>query len=409
MAEFGRSRIGRRAVLLGTAGGLAAPALVGAQGRTSAKVSVGRQPYAAGNSPITQKMIGDKLFEQAAAELGVDLTVDWRDYPSAVPMVEAYLSGNLDIGMWGNTPIVRLLAQKQAINVLAVGEGHMRFVLATRPDSPIRTIADIKGKSVGALVGGDPYNALSQMLLLELGNADPRAHGITIINTPTQAQAASVPSGMDAAMVISPAFLKANAEIGTKGIMNSFGYTEAGYKGPAGDGAGHLLPGVKRSAFYPDGYYLHRSFWICGDRLLGRDAAIGQAFVLANQRAVAALGRESPGDVATSVQKYWGLDAKLGAQVVEDEVLFQRGWIWPTQGDAASITQISQVMVEGRLIPRPLTWEQVKGAFEKSAPLLQRAYAATGNVPAEAAFTDKAAKDLRGPPSWQIGEWTAPA
>ena len=45
-------------------------------------------------------------------------------------MVEAFVSGNLDFGMWGNTPIVRLLSQNQPIHVLTVGEGHLRFVLA---------------------------------------------------------------------------------------------------------------------------------------------------------------------------------------------------------------------------------------------------------------------------------------
>ncbi len=76
---------------------------------------------------------------------------------------------------------------------MTVGEGHFRFVLATRKDSPIRNIADLKGKTVGALLGGDPYNVLTQMLRFELGNADPRAFDITVVNTPTQAQAATMP------------------------------------------------------------------------------------------------------------------------------------------------------------------------------------------------------------------------
>lgn len=241
---------------------LAVPSIGRAQTRKSLKVSVGRQPWAAGNSPVTQYMLENKTFERNAADAGYDLTVDYRDYPSALPMVEAFLSGNLDFGMWGNTPIVRLIAQKQPIQLLSVGEGHLRFVLATRRDSPIRNIADLRGKTVGALLGGDPYNVLSQMLRYELGNADPRAHNITIVNAPTQAQAATMPTGMDAAVLIYPPFLKASSEIGTVGIMNSFGYTESHYRGPAGEGAGHLLESVKRSPFYPDGYYLHRSFWI---------------------------------------------------------------------------------------------------------------------------------------------------
>src|SRR3954463_4672662 len=241
---------------------LSLPSIARAQGKKAMTVSVGRQPWAAGNSPITAYMMNNKTFERFASDAGYDLTVDYRDYPSAAPMVEAFVSGNLNFGMWGNTPIVRLIAQNQPIQLLSVGEGHFRFVLATRKDSPIRNIADLKGKTVGALLGGDPYNVLVQWLRFELGNGDPKAHNITVVNTPTQAQAATIPSGMDAAVVIHPAFLKANVEIGTVGIMNSFGYTESHYKGPAGDGAGHLLESVKKSPFYPDGYYLHRSFWI---------------------------------------------------------------------------------------------------------------------------------------------------
>ena len=205
---------GRRAIVIGLACGLAAPAIVRAQARKSVKVSVGRQPFAAGNSPVTQYMINNKTFEKAAAAFGIDLTVDWRDYPSAIPMVEAFVSGNLDFGIWGNTPIVRMLAQQ---------EGRLRFVIGVRKDSPIRNLADLKGKTVGALLGGDPYNAFTQMLQFELGNGDPKAHGITMVNTPTQAQAATIPSGMDAAIVIHPAYLQANTAIGTTAIINSFG------------------------------------------------------------------------------------------------------------------------------------------------------------------------------------------
>ncbi|MBZ9898033.1 MULTISPECIES: PhnD/SsuA/transferrin family substrate-binding protein [unclassified Mesorhizobium] len=410
MRKLMETAFNRRAVLSGAAAAaLAMPSIVRAQDRKPAKVSIGRQPYAAGNSPLTQRMINEKLLEKAAAELGYDLTVDWRDYPSALPMVEAFVSGDLDIGMWGNTPIVRLLSQAQPINILTVGEGHMRMVLATRKGSAIKNIGDLKGKTVGALVGGDPYNALSQMLLQELGDADPRAFGINIVNTPTQAVAASLPEGMDASVVIYPAFLKANAETGLTGIMNSFGYTEAGYSGPAGEGEGHMLPGVKKSKFYPDGYYLHRSFWICSDRIVGDDAALGQAFLTAAQRALADLQKIDAREISQSVVKYWGLDPALGAKVIGDEVLFQRGWIWPTEGDAAAISQISQFMVAGKMIPEALSWDQVKAAFGKAAPLLQKAYEGTGKVPDESGFTDKNAKDLRGLPAWQLDQWKVPS
>ncbi|HXU67084.1 MAG TPA: ABC transporter substrate-binding protein [Casimicrobiaceae bacterium] len=410
MTTENRNSVSRRR-FIATAGAaslaLAVPAIVRAQGRKTLKVSVGRQPWAAGNSPVTKYMMDNKTFERVAGDAGYDLSVDWRDYPSAAPQVEAFVSGNLDFGMWGNTPIVRLVAQNQPIQIITVGEGHFRFVLATRKDSPIRNVADLKGKTVGALLGGDPYNVLSQMLRYELGNPDPKAFGITVVNTPTQAQAATIPSGMDAAVLIYPAFLKAEKELGTVGIINSFGYTEAHYKGPAGEGAGILLPSVKKSAFYPDGFYLHRSFWIGSRKIIESDPKIVTAFVMAQQDAVAKLSKEDPGKVSELARKYWELPPELGAKVVEDDVLFKRGWCWPTEGDAAALLETSKSMVDGKLITKPLTWEQVKGAFALPAPLDKIAYEKTGRVPSEAGFHDKNAKDLRGAPVWEMQNWGA--
>ena len=384
---------------------LAVPAIVRAQGRKKMTISVGRQPWAAGNSPVTAYMMNNKTFERLAADAGYDLTVDYRDYPSAAPMVEAFVSGNLNFGMWGNTPIVRLIAQHQPIQLLSVGEGHFRFVLATRKDSPIRNIADLKGKTVGALLGGDPYNVLSQMLRFELGNPDPKAFGITVVNTPTQAQAATIPTGMDAAVVIHPAFPKAQKELGIVGIMNSFGYTEAHYKGPAGEGAGHLLPNVKKSPFFPDGYYLHRSFWIGSAKIIQSDPALVTAFVQAQQEAVAVLSKMDAGKVSQLAVKYWELPPELGAKVVEDDVLFKRGWCWPTEGDAAALLETSKSMVDGKLITKPLTWGEVKGAFATAAAPVKVAYDKTGSKPELAAFSAKNTADLRGNPIWMMDRW----
>lgn len=379
MKRMTGGRIGRWGAL-GSLGALALTAALaqapnaGAQDLQELEVSVGRQPWAAGNSPITQYMIDHQLFEKQARELGYDLTVDYRDYPSAMPQVEAFVGNNLDFGMWGNTPIIRGIAQQQPWTVLNVGEGHFRFIIVTRPDSDIHSVQDLQGKTVGALFGGDPYNALSQILLGELGSGDPRELGINIVNMPSGAQAATVPSGVDAAITTSPHFLKAQQEVGTVGIVNSFGYTEEHYQGPAGEGAGHLLESVKSSRFYPDGFYLHRSFWVVQDSMLEEHPDVVVAFVAAQQEAVEALSAMSSEEIAQIAEEYWKLPPELGTKVAEDEVLFIRGWVWPTEGDASALLEISKFMVAGGLIEEPLTWQQVKDAFSKGAELQKQAW-----------------------------------
>ena len=385
---------------------LAMPYVARGQGaRTAVKVSVGRIPWSAYNSPLTQYMINNKLYEKRAAELGFDLTVDWRDYPTALPMVEAVVGNNLDLGMWGNTPIIRGIYAKLPISLLVVGEGHLRLVLCTRQGSPMRTIQDIKGKTVGALLGGDPYNALTQMLRWELGSANPRDNDIKIVNIPTLAQAAQVPNGLDAAIAVYPSYLAAQST-GTVGIMNSFGRTEAYYEGPAGEGEGHLLPSVKKSPFYPDGYYLHRSFWLVNNGLLDRNPKLVLAFVLAQQDALTALTAMQAGAVSQLVKEYWKLDPEQGAKVVNDDVLEQRKWIWPTQGDARAVLETSKYLVDSKVIPAPLSWAQVKGAFERTAPIIKEAYERLGAKPDASEFTRTDVTDLRGRPVWEIDRWT---
>ena len=384
---------------------LGMPGLIRAQGsRRALKVSVGRIPWAAGNSPMTQFMINNKLLEKRASEYGYDLTVDWREYPTALPMVEAMVGNNLDIGMWGNTPITRGLSSGLPISLLVVGEGHLRFLITTRKDSPVRNMQDLRGKTIGVSLGGDPQSALFQMLRFELGVNDIKETGIKFVNMPTHAQAASVPTGVVATCTMYPAYLAAQAS-GTVAIANSFGYTEDHYDGPAGKGAGHLLPNVKKSPFFPDGYYLHRSFWIGRNGLIEQHPQAVVAFLVAQQEAVAALTAMDAGAVSQLVKDYWKLDPTQGAKVVKDDVLFSRGWSWPTENDARAVLETSKFMADNKVIEAPLQWAQVKGAFSRTAPLVKQAYDKLGAKPAATEFTRTDVADLRGRPVWDINQW----
>jgi hypothetical protein len=111
------------------------------------------------------------------------------------------------------------------------------------------------------------------------------------------------------------------------------------------------------------------------------------------------------GAVSELARKYWELDPKLGALVVKDDVLFQRGWCWPTEGDAAALLETSKYMVEGKLVPKPLAWSQVRDAFALAAAPVKAAWEKMGRKPDTAAFQAKDAKDLRGAPAWDLASW----
>jgi ABC-type nitrate/sulfonate/bicarbonate transport system substrate-binding protein len=367
-------------------------------------LSLGRQPNASASSPISQYMLEQKLFEQAAKSFGYDLTVDYQDYPSAAPMVELMTTGKLDIGMWGNTPTIRSIAQQQPVTAMTVGEGHLKFVVTVPADSSIHNIPDLKGKTVGALIGGATFNVLSQMLKAELGEGDPQKLGITVVNTPSAADAARLPRGMDAAVIALPSFLQASRDVQTTAIVNSFGYSEAAYSGPEGSGAGHLLNSAKNSPFAPEGYYADRAAWVIRNAVVDADPQLVTAFALAQQQAITELNRMDHGQVAQLVQKYWQLSPELGRQVVDGDLLFERGWAWVTEGDVRALILMSNFMADTKQIDQPLGWDAITASLQKVAPLLEVAYDQV-QVPPAATFQDTT-HEPRGYPTWQSDQWT---
>ena len=112
-----------------------------------------------------------------------------------------------------------------------------------------------------------------------------------------------------------------------------------------------------------------------------------------------------PGAVSQLVKDYWKLDAEKGAEVVKDDVLFRRGWAWPTENDARAVLETSKYLVDNKMIERPLTWAQVKDAFARTAPLVRQAYERLGSTPGPTEFTRTDTADLRGLPVWDMDRW----
>lgn len=92
------------------------------------------------------------------------ITVKWVEFSSGPPMMEAMNVGSVDYGAVGDSPPVFAQAAGAAI-VYAAGQPitNGQGILVPK-DSPIRTIAELKGKRIGFTKGSSAHNIVVQTL-----------------------------------------------------------------------------------------------------------------------------------------------------------------------------------------------------------------------------------------------------
>jgi sulfonate transport system substrate-binding protein len=92
------------------------------------------------------------------------IEVKWVEFSSGPPMMEAMNVGSIDYGAVGDSPPVFAQAAGAAI-VYAAGQPitNGQGILVPK-DSPIRVIADLKGKRVGFTKGSSAHNVVVQTL-----------------------------------------------------------------------------------------------------------------------------------------------------------------------------------------------------------------------------------------------------
>ena len=349
--------------------------------------------------------INNKLFEKYARKEGYDLEVEWRDFPYGGIQVEAILSGKLDIAWWADIVQTRLIAQKQPVHPIIMIEGHQNFHINVRPDSAIRNVEDLQGKTIGTILGTVFHGMIANVLKTELGSADMKKLGIKLIHIPSVAQLMTMPTGIDAASNNIIFTIKGQTEGYTETLINAHGKTGTHYKGPAGTGAGHELPGFKNAPWYPEAYYPFRAYHFATQKLIKEHPKLIKAFIMGQEEAVRGVNKMSREDASQLARKYWKLEPKQGAMVVEDSLPLLRGWSWMTESDAQSIIEVSKFMAETGALPKPLTMKDVKANAEPAAPIMKDAYEEMGASPGVDIFTAKDVIDRRGLPLWMADKW----
>ncbi len=103
-----------------------------------------------------------KTIEARLKTLGVD-TMKWIEFQYGPPLMEALGLGAIDIGPVGDTPPI--FAQAAGANVVYVASNPASdSALLVPQSSPIRTLADLKGKKIAFAKGSSSHNLTVQIL-----------------------------------------------------------------------------------------------------------------------------------------------------------------------------------------------------------------------------------------------------
>ncbi len=93
---------------------------------------------------------GLQALLDAAGELkNLPYDIKWSEFPAAAPLAEALNADAVDLGIIGDAPLLFTLAAGSRVKAFAASRSDAYgTAILVRPDSPLKTAADLKGKSI---------------------------------------------------------------------------------------------------------------------------------------------------------------------------------------------------------------------------------------------------------------------
>lgn len=165
-------------------------------------------PLAQASEPLVLN-IGDQNYYNIRASVeasgvlqGAPYQVEWKHFQAAAPLAEALSTGALDLGFLGDSGFLFLAAKQAPVKLIGVSRQNPDTIALLVPkDSPVKSIADLKGKKVAYWPG-----AWSQQLTLRaLEQAGlPENHVEFVKLMPIDAAAALPQGSIDAFPVWEP-------------------------------------------------------------------------------------------------------------------------------------------------------------------------------------------------------------
>jgi len=131
------------------------------------------------------------------------IAVQWVEFSSGPPMLEAMNAGSVDIGQVGDTPPIFAQAAGAAVVYVAGQPITNGQGILVKTESEIRTLADLKGKRIGFTKGSSAHN----VVVIALEKAGLSYDDITpVYLSPPDAAAAFTRGNIDAWAVWDPYF-----------------------------------------------------------------------------------------------------------------------------------------------------------------------------------------------------------
>ncbi len=204
--------------------------------------SASSQAQASGSADLSQVTLRvahqnrqTKALMEAAGVLGdVPYRIEWSNFPAALPLLEALRANAVDIGVAGDAPTLNAFGQQAPIKIVAAVRGPTDSTNILVPkDSPIRSVTDLKGRTVSPTTRGSIGHYLL-LRALEQAGLTPSDVKISFLQ-PGDATAAFASGELDAWSTWDP-YAAAAADSGArvlvsgKGIMSGLSFLDAADK-----------------------------------------------------------------------------------------------------------------------------------------------------------------------------------
>ncbi|SFU39233.1 aliphatic sulfonate ABC transporter substrate-binding protein [Alicyclobacillus macrosporangiidus] len=155
-------------------------------------------------------------LEQQLAPYGVK--VSWYEFTSGPPLLEALNSGSIDVGETGGAPAALAQASPQAQFVYLAYEPEVARAIVVPKNSPIHSIADLKGKKMAFAQGSSAHYTV----LTALQKAGLKISDIQPVNLqPPDARSAFERGNVDAWGIWDPYLADAEMNAGARILVNA--------------------------------------------------------------------------------------------------------------------------------------------------------------------------------------------